>query len=138
MHTRGLFAPETETTVRERYEALGLPAQVVVKESARAMGFDAEEYGERVTSDVVATGRDALFASLLSVRVGTSAEFDAWREEHPGYDVSENGSPDVGQVAWHAAPFADAVVTATFENEEDAAVATVQRIAFGRLYRDAL
>ena len=137
MHTRGLLAPADEEAARDRYGNLGLAAQVVVKESAKAMGFDGEEYRERVTGDVVATGRDALFASLLEVRVGTSEEFEEWidgREEV----VTVEGADHVDNVVWHRAPLAGAVLAATFQAEEDAAVATLQRMAFGRFYRDAL
>ena len=46
-------------------------------------------------------------------------------------------SENVDNVAWHAPPFADAVA-ATFQNEEDAAVETLRRQAFGRVYRELL
>lgn len=138
MHTRGVLAPETEAAVRDRYDDLGLAAQVVVKESAKAMGFDGEEYRERVTGDVVATGRDALFASLLSVSVGTRAEFDDWLTDHEDVEVAVEGSEHVERVVWHCVPFADAVVAATFQHEEDAAVATLRRMAFARLYLGVL
>jgi hypothetical protein len=137
MHTEGTFAPETVEAARERYESLGPTAQVVVREVARAMGFDREEYRDRVTEDVVLTARDALFAGLLEVTVGTREEFEAWREEYDG-EVHVAGSENVDSVAWHAPPFADAAVAATFQSEEDAAVGTLRRQAFGRLYRDEL
>jgi hypothetical protein len=137
MHTEGTFAPETVEAARERYESLGPTAQVVVREVARAMGFDREEYRDRVTEDVVLTARDALFAGLLEVTVGTREEFEAWREEY-AVEVHVAGSENVDRVAWHAPPFADAAVAATFQSEEDAAVGTLRRQAFGRLYRDEL
>lgn len=138
METRGLLAPESERAVREGYETLGPAARTVVKETAKAMGFDRGEYGERVTGDVVATARDALFASLLEVRVGTRAEFDEWLEGADDYAVHLEGSESVDRVAWHVVAFADAVVGTTFQSEPDAAVATLRRVAFGRFYRDAL
>lgn len=138
MHTTGTFAPETAEEAREAYESVGPAAQTVVRETARAMEFDREEYRERVTSDVVETARDALFASLLAVRVGTREEFDAWVADRPEYDVHRAGSDDVERVVWHAAPFAKAVVAATFQDEEDAAVGTLRRMAFGRVYREQL
>ena len=70
MHTEGIHAPETEAEARELYEAAGPTAQTVVREVAKAMEFDREEYSERVTGDVVETARDAVFASLLAVTVG--------------------------------------------------------------------
>lgn len=136
MDTEGRVEPETVEAARERYEALGSTAQVVVKEVARAMGMDAEEYDERVTGDVVATARDVLFASRLTVRVGTRAEYEDWLADHPDYAVEEVGSENVDGVVWHAAPAVDTVVAATFHEERRAAVDTLRRQAFGRVYRD--
>jgi hypothetical protein len=137
MHTRGSFAPETEDAARERYETLGSTAQVVVKEVAKAMEFDAAEYDRRVTPAVVETARDALFASSLAVTVGTREEYEEWLATRD-YEVVEVGSGNVTRVAWHAVPFAGEVAAATFEDEEDAAVGTLRRQAFGRIYRDRL
>jgi len=137
MHTEGTFAPETLEAARDRYESLGPTAQVVVREVARAMGFDRDEYRDRVTEDVVLTARDALFAATLAVSVGTREEFEAWREGYDG-EVHLVGSENVDYVAWHAPPFADEAAAATFQNEEEAAVGTLRRQAFGRLYREAL
>lgn len=137
MDIEGEFAPATAAAARERYAALGSTAQVVVREVAKAMAMDADEYDRRVTSDVVETARDALFASLLEVRVGSRAEYGSWLAEE-GYDetaVEEVGSEHVGNVVWHAAP-TGAVVAATFQDEHRAAVETLRRRAFGRVYRD--
>lgn len=143
MHTRGEFAPTSEAAARERYESLGPVAQTVVREVARAMELPREEYDERVTPDVVARARDVMFASALSVTVGTRAEFDAWAEER-GLDVAWEGedgdvvvlgSEHVDNVAWHEPPVGPAVA-ATFQGEEDAAVETLRRQAMGRVYRD--
>jgi hypothetical protein len=138
MDTEGEFAPATPAAARERYEALGATAQVVVKETARAMAMDAEEYDERVTSDVVETARDALFAELLEVRVGTREEFDDWVDDHDEFTVHEVGSEHVANVVWHAAPAVETVVAATFHEAPDAAVGTLRRQAFGRVYRELL
>jgi hypothetical protein len=138
METEGVFAPETVEEARERYESVGPAARVVVRETARAMEFDGEEYDRRVTSEVVETARDALFASLLVVHVGDRAEYEAWCEERPEYEVHEVGSENVERVVWHAAPFAEAVAAATFQQERAAAVGTLRRQAFGRIYRDRL
>ena len=136
--TRGLLSPETDAEAREQYEAAAPAAQTVTREVARAMEFSKEEYGDRVTSDVVETARDAVFASLLRVEVGSFEEFDAAKSEHPDADVLEEGSDQVDSAAWHYAPAADAIVATTFQNEPDAAVATLRRIAFGRVYRELL
>jgi hypothetical protein len=137
MHTRGSFAPETGDTARERYDSLGSTAQIVVKEVAKAMAFDEVEYDRRVTPAVIETARDALFAAELVVHVGTREEYEDWLADRD-YEAVEVGSENVSRVAWHAAPFAGQVAAATFANEEDAAVETLRRQAFGRIYRDRL
>lgn len=138
MDTEGLFEPDGVEAARERYDALGPTAQVLVREVAKAMDFAPEEYDERVTSDVVETARDALFASLLAVQVGTRDEYETWCADHADYDVQEFGSENVDHVVWHAVPFAETVVAATFQDEREAAVGTLRRQAFGRVYREAL
>lgn len=136
MHTVGRFAPSTEEAARERYEALGPTAQTVVREVATAMEFDKPEYDERVTSTVVERARNALFASGLEVSVGQREAFDDWQTEHSEYGIHVIGNENVPRIAWHAAPFSEQAVAATFANEERAAVETLRRQAFGRLYRD--
>lgn len=135
METEGLLSPETAGAARSSYEDLAPAARTVVRETARAM--DVEPFDERVTDDVVATAHDALFASLLEVQVGTAEEFERWRDEHD-YDVSVVGSQNVDHVVWHAAPFAGRAVAATFQAEREAAVATLRRQAYGRIYREEL
>lgn len=117
MHSEGLFAPRTVETARERYDSLGLAAQTVVREAAKAMAFDEDEYRERVTSSVVMTARDALFASLLEVTVGTREEFDEWCAGQ-SEEIELAGSENVDNVVWHPIPFADVIVAATFQDEE--------------------
>ncbi len=134
MDTEGTFSFESAAEARERYESVGPAAQTVVREVAKAMDFDREEYDERVTGDVVETARDALFANLLEVRVGSREAFEEWREGYDG-EVTTVGHESVDRVAWHAGPDGEAVA-ATFQNEPEAAVATLRRQAFGRLYRE--
>jgi len=136
--TRGVFAPRTEAEVRERFESVGPAAQTVTREVARAMDLSKEEYEDRVTSGVVGAAREALFASLLEVQVGDYGALEAAKDDHPDADVHENGSADVDRAAWHYVPFADALVATTFQNEPDAAVATLRRIAFSEFYEPAL
>ncbi|MCQ4333078.1 hypothetical protein KM295_06115 [Natronomonas sp. F2-12] len=135
--THGTFDPASWADAERRYEAVGSTAQVVVRAVAKAMEFDREEYDRRVDADVVETARQALFAETLAVRVADRAAFDSWREDY-GADVHVAGSDAVGNVAWHASAPAGAAVAATFENEPEAAVGTVRRMAFNRLYRDRL
>lgn len=141
MHTDGMFSPTTVEEARDLYDSLGPAAQTVVREVAKAMSFDSEEYGERVTSDVVMTARDALFASLLRVTIGTRDEFDEWcTNQDSDYEVELVGSENVAHVVWHPVPFVDTagvVVAATFQDKEAAAVGTLRRQAFGRHYREA-
>ncbi|CQR48858.1 MULTISPECIES: DUF5809 family protein [Haloferax] len=138
METHGTIAPASLDEAEAAFDRVGPTAQVVVRETAKAMEFDREEYRDRVTGDVVETVRNALFAESLSVTVGTRAEFDDWRAAHEDYELVELGNPDVERVAWHAVPFAETVLATTFQHEEDAAVSTLRRNAFGRVYRDAL
>ena len=135
MRTEGVFSPETEADAVEAFDSVGPAAQTVVRETAKAMSFDREEYDERVTGEVVETARDALFASLLSVTVGDREEWESWREDHSDYDIHVNGSEHVDRVVWHASPATGTAVAATFQSEADAAVATLRRQAFGRIYR---
>ncbi|WP_132058079.1 DUF5809 family protein [Halorussus amylolyticus] len=136
METHGLLAPETETDARRQYETVGPAAQTVVKETAKAMAFDREEYDERVTADVVETARDALFASLLEVRTASRAEYDEWLADRDR-EVIERGNENVSRVAWHDA-LGETVVAATYETETEAAIGTLRRQAFGSVYRDLL
>ncbi|GAB7012258.1 DUF5809 family protein [Halolamina salina] len=138
MRTEGVFSPQTADDAAEAFETVGPAAQTVVRETAKAMEFDREEYDRRVTGEVVETARDALFASLLSVTIGDREEWEAWRDEHPGYDVHETGSESVERVVWHAAPATEEVVAATFQSEEEAAIGTLRRQAFGRIYQPLL
>lgn len=135
MERRGEFAPASMTDARSLAERLGPAAQLVVRETAQAMDFDREEYDDRVDPAVIETARDALFASLLVVSVGTRKEYEEWLD---GRDLEtvEVGSQHVDNVAWHA--FDGTVVAATFQDEPDAAVATLRRQAFGRLYKERL
>lgn len=135
--THGTFSPESWADAERRYERLGSTAQVVVRSVTKAMSFDRDEYERRVRSDVIETARQALFAESLAVRVAERADFETWREEYR-YDVHLAGSDAVNNVAWHPSPAAKRAVGATFENEPQAAVGTVRRMAFNRLYRERL
>jgi len=137
MHARGSLEPGTVADARERYDALGSTAQVLVREVAKAMELDESEYDRRVTPEVIETAREVIFAADLRVRVGTREEYEDWLDNRD-YEVTERGNPNVARVAWHAAPFAGEVVAATFEHEEEAAVETLRRQALGRVYRDVL
>jgi hypothetical protein len=138
MHTEGVFAPETAAAAGELYAAVGPAAQTSVRGAAKAMDFDSEEYDERVTTSVVATAHEAIFASMLEVTVGSDAEFTDWCDDHPDYEREVIGSENVERVVWHPVPFAETVVAATFQERKDAAVGTLRRQAFGSVYRDVV
>lgn len=135
METVGLFRPETREQARAQFETLAPAAGEVVRVVAREMEFDDSEYDERVTGTIVDTAREALYASLLEVSIGTRDEYVDWCDSHQCEPV-EMGSENVDNVVWHAADFAETAVAATFQDEQDAAVATLRRQAFGRLYSD--
>ena len=137
METDGVYAPETVDAAQAVYDSLGSTAQIVVKETAKAMELGPDEYDERVTGEVIETARDALFASLLEVSHGDREAFEAWCDDNPDYSVELLGSDDVDAVVWHPVPFAETVVAATYQNEPAAAAATVRRRAFGEQYRPA-
>ncbi|MFA9517492.1 DUF5809 family protein [Halopenitus sp. H-Gu1] len=141
MNTRGAFAPETVAEARTQYAEAGPAAKVVVRETAKAMSFDADEYADRVTGEVVETARDALFASMLRVHVGDRSAFEEWLDARDRYDeddVELLGSEHVDGIVWHAAPFAERVIAATFQEETEAAIGTLRRNAFGRIYHERL
>lgn len=137
METEGTVLPETATEARDRYDRLESTATEVVREVAKVMEFGGEEYDERVTDDVIETAQDALFASQLAVTVGTREEFEQWRET-ADHDVIEVGSEHVDNVVWHAPPATEEAVAASFQDKQRAAVETLRRQAYGRLYREIL
>ena len=137
METEGQFSPTTVAAARERYESLGPTAQVVVKEVAKAMDLSADEYRERVTGEVVETARDVIFAESLAVTVGSRAEFEDWRAD-ADHTVEVVGADTVDNVVWHAPDFAETAVAATYQSEREAAVGTLRRQAFGRLYSEVV
>ncbi|SNR38905.1 hypothetical protein SAMN06264855_104183 [Halorubrum vacuolatum] len=137
IETRGVLAPSTAEEAAREYGEAGPAAQVVVRETAKAMAFDAAEYDERVTSDVIETARDAIFAELLVVNVADRSTFEAWleRSQFDPDDVVLLGGENVDGVVWHPVPFAETVIAATYHEAVDAAVSTLRRNAFGRVYR---
>lgn len=138
MQTVGYVCPETEAEARGTYEEIGPAARTISREVALALGFDESEYAERMSSEVVGTTRDAVFGALLRVHTDTMDGFETWREEHQGWDVRMEGSEPVEHVAWHPAPVTDSVVATTYQDEREAAVATLRRIAWGSVYRPVL
>lgn len=138
MDERGFLAPETRDDVQATFESVGPAAQTVTKEVAKAMGMERDEYRERVTGDVVGTARDAMFAELLQVYTGTRDEYADWVAENPAFVEDRHGSDDVDNAAWHPVHPTETVVVATYQDEPDAAVSTLRRIAFGGHYRELL
>lgn len=140
MDSVGFIAPETAAAAREEHERCHPTARELVREIAIAMGMDGDEYRDRVTDEVVETAQDALFGSLLRVRTGTADEFAGWLAD-AGYDESAvrvEGSEHVDGRAWHAAPATGEIAAVTYNEQVDAAVSTVRRQAYGRIYRELL
>jgi len=137
MDREGFLEPDTEAEARDQFALLAPAAETVVKEAARQMGFDRAEFDARITDDVTDAAQESLFASLLVVSIGTRAEYEQWCADHR-CEAIEVGTENVDNAVWHAAPFSERVVAATFQDEREAAVGTLRRQAFGRLYREVL
>jgi len=135
METQGRIAPGTESAAREEYAAFAGPAETVTRAVARVGRTESVSDGDDAdASPAVTTAHDALFASLLTVHVGRTGEFESWVED-AGLDPDVIGSEHVDRVAWHPVAFAGTVAGATFQSEPEAAVATLRRRAFGEYYR---
>lgn len=140
METAGYVLPETETEARDIFEELEPAAEEVVGAIVRRLDIDPADRADIVTEDVYRTGHEALFGSLLVVTMGTMEEFEEWQSRAPytDYDVDLEGSEHVDHVVWHATPVTETVIAATYQDERAAAVATLRRIAWGRVYRPML
>ena len=137
VETEGYLAPATVAEARARYAEAVPTAKTATREATKAMSFDREEYERRVTSDVVGAVRNAVFASSLRVRVADRETFESWAAD-ADHEVVRVGHGDAPQVVWHAPGFTDTAVAATFGEEREAAVGTLRRQAFGRLYREVV
>lgn len=137
MDTEGRLRPESAEAARSTYAELVPAAKVATREATKAMGFDSAEYDERVTPDVIESVRDAIFASLLTVHVADREAFDEWLADRDA-EATVAGSDHAPRVVWHDPAIADTVVAATFGERREAAVGTLRRQAFGRVYRDLL
>jgi len=135
MERQGVYEPETAEAVQEAFADTGSAAQIVLKEATKAMGFENSEYDDRVTGDVIQTAHEALFASLLVVYHGPREAFEDWCESNQ-YSVDFAGSETAESVVWHPVAIDETVVAASYQNEPDAAAATVRRRAFGQFYRE--
>jgi len=134
METEGSFAPADAAAVREQYAAAETAAEAVLREFARAVPEAADR---RNDADLHLTASEAIYASLLEVHVGTREEFESYLADCDR-PVEEVGSEHVDNVAWHDAPAADRIVAATFASEPEAAVGTLRRQAFAKLYREVV
>lgn len=139
METEGLLAPASETAVREQYEAVAPAAEVTAKEVAKTLELEATAPHEQVDEDVILTAHEAIFASLLSVHVGTREEFAVWLADiDRDPEVTELGSEHVTGVAWHHAPVENRVLAATFADEPEAAAHALRRQAFATCYSEVV
>ncbi len=136
MDERGFIAPTTVEEAEAVYDDVAPVAREVIREVTVAIDPGGDLYRNEVTPEVLATTRAALFASLLRVSTGPRAAFDAWLDQPPydEFDIEIEGSEHVEHVAWHAAPMANRVLAATYHAERDAAIATLRRMAWGKIY----
>lgn len=139
METVGYVLPETEAEVREIFDELEPAAHEVVGAIARRLP-DAWDPEHGVPEDAYRTGHEALFGSLLVVTTAAMEDFESWSTDGPyaDYTVDIEGSEHVDHVAWHAAPATEKIIATTYQDERSAAVATLRRIAWGRVYRPLL
>lgn len=139
METVGYVLPETEDEVREIFDELEPAAHEVVGAIARRLP-DGWDQGTGIPEDIYRTGHEALFGSLLVVTTGSMKDFGSWNTDGPyaDYAVNIEGSEHVDHIAWHAAPATEEIIAATYQHERSAAVATLRRIAWGRVYRPIL
>ncbi|WP_436935688.1 DUF5809 family protein [Halovenus marina] len=137
MDTEGVFAPETAAAAHERFQSFESAANTALRTLGRELGMGTDEYTERMTEDVRLATQEAMFASLLEVHVGTRSEYEMWLDDHE-FEAVEVGTESVDNVVWHAPPFAERAIAATFQSEREAAVGTLRTQAFGRLYRDVV
>jgi hypothetical protein len=138
METRGHFAPATDAAVREAYDSLARVAETVTKEIAEANTDTRADYRRLTDTETVETAQEALFASLLEVQVGSTEAYEEWIDQHPDFEVEFAGTEPVPNRAWHPVRPRGTVVAVSFQDAPDAAVAAVQRQAFGRHYRPIL
>lgn len=136
METIGYLEPECDEDVQKIYASLGVPAQELVHEIAVAMEFDRDEYTDRVDSAVVRRARDAVFGVLLRISSASMDRFQSIRADpmYESYTVVLEGSDNVPNVAWHVCPVEETIVAATYQDHRDAAIATLRRIAWNRIY----
>jgi hypothetical protein len=71
METEGILAPETPAAARGRFASLAPAAKTVLREVGRELSMDTGTYQEQIDDDLRLTAQEAIFASLLAVRVGT-------------------------------------------------------------------
>ena len=137
METEGVFIPESPAAARRRYADLETAAETTVKAAGREQAATGAEYDALMTDAAFAAAHDALFAALLAVQVGARTAFERWRA-WTDHEVTVVGAAGVDNVVWHAPAFGDRAVALTFQDERAAAVGTLRRQAFGRLYRPLL
>lgn len=138
METRGHYAPRTEAAARSQYADLSAAAKTVTKEIAEAGTDTSDAYQEFVDQSVIETAHDALFASLLEVHVGSTAEYESWLADHETLESELAGTETVPRRAWHPVWPTGDVAAVSFQDRPEAAIATVRRQAFGEHYRSLL
>ena len=140
METFGYVLPETESEAQAVFEELEPASREIVGAVTRRLDVEADTLDMLVTEEVYQTAHEAMFGSLLVVTTGSESAFESWRTQPPydAFTVTMEGSDNVDNVAWHTAPVADTVIGATYQDEREAAVATLRRIVWGKIYRPLL
>jgi hypothetical protein len=138
MERRGLFSFDSEADLAAVHQALLPAGETVTEELLDVLAYHQEASEVSVTTELVETAHEAIFASLLEVYTGDSDEFDAWLRDHPELEVHLEGHEHAERRAWHPVGPAGAVVAVTFQQEVEAAAEMVRRQAVGRYYRERL
>ena len=138
MRIDGFLTPESAPAAHDAYEALAVPARDVTRAVVMAMDIEGDDYRQLVDESVTGAAQEAMFGSLLEVRTADREAFDHWcdRPDNAELTVTMEGSEHVANIAWHEAPSVDRVIAATYESQREAAVSTLRRLAWGRIYRD--
>jgi hypothetical protein len=87
METEGTLSPESAAAATEAFEAAGPTAQQVVREAAKAMEFDREEYGEPPVSQLVNTTYSAAEMFAEAAANTDSFDVDAFEQAVLGLDM---------------------------------------------------
>ena len=138
METVGYLAPETPEAVEEAYADCEPIARELTREIVLATGIDSASYHDMMTTEVIEAAQAVYFSSVLRIHTGSREEFSEWIASSPYTEeaVHREGSPNVDQIAWHVSRATDQIVAATYHQQREAALSSLRRIVWGRLYAE--